>query len=172
MLNEASIIVNQDGIKNLGSALMNAQTYEIFIDEQKVGELDGYHSQRIIPVASGTHSIYVRAYARDSVSVTRTYSCSQRYDIELVPGDNKTFSCGLMPGPPARGYLIFGGVLLALLLWLGPGPIAQLTQRMRSILVTLVAGLTLAGSWYGYSSKPGANIYLKEKVRAAAQSAG
>jgi hypothetical protein len=172
MLNEASIIVNQDGIRNFGSALINAQTYEIFIDEQKVGELNGYHSQQIVPLALGTHSIYVRAYARDSVSVTRTYSCSQRYDVELAPGDNKTFSCGLIPGPPARGHLIFGGVLLALVLWIGPGPLAQLTHRTRSILVTLVAGLTLAGSWYGYSSKPGANIYLKEQVRASAQTAG
>jgi hypothetical protein len=160
--NEAAIIVNQDGIKSFGSALINAQTYEVFVDDQKAGELDGYHSQQICPLAAGAHSVYVRAYARDSVSVTRVYGYSQRYDVNLVPGENKTFSCGVVPGPAARKYLIFGGVLIAVVLWLGIGPIGQLAQRTRWILVMVVAAATLASSWLGYSSKPGANVYLRE----------
>jgi hypothetical protein len=80
--NEAAIIVNQDGINSFGSALLNAQTYEIFLDDQMAGVLDGYRSQHIFPLPAGAHSVYVRAYARDSVSVTRVYGYSQRYDVK------------------------------------------------------------------------------------------
>ena len=162
---EAAIIVNQDGIKSFGSALINAQTYEIFIDDQNVGQLDGYHSQKICPLSAGAHSVYVRAYARDSVTVTRVYGYSQRYEVNLAPGENKRFSCGVLPGPPMRKYLIFGGVLIALLLMLAVDPVGQFAQRTRWIMVMVVAAAALASSWLGYSSKPGANIYLKESVR-------
>ena len=160
--NEASIIVNQDGIKSFGSALINAQTYEIFVDDQKVGELDGYRRQHIVPLPAGAHSVYVRAYARDSVSITRVYGYSRCYDVSLAPGENKTFSCGVLPGPPMRKYLIFGGVLIALLLMLAVDPSGQFAQRTRWIIVAVVAAAALASSWLGHSSKPRANIYLKE----------
>lgn len=161
--NQAAIIVNQDGIKSFVSALINAQVYEIFVDDRNVGKLNGYRSQQIIPLAAGAHSIYVRAYARDSVSVTRVYGYSQNLDVELAPGDNKRFSCGVVPGPPARKYVIFAGILIALLFWLGPGPIGHIAPRTRWSLVAVVCAAALASSWLGYSSKPGANIYLKEK---------
>ncbi len=159
--NEAAIIVNQDGINSFGSALINAQTYEIFVDDKMAGVLDGYRHQHIFPLPAGAHSVYVRAYARDSVSVTRVYGYSQRYDVNLSIGDNKTFSCGVVPGPPIRKYLIFGGLLIAVLLMLGLDLVGHVAARTRWILVMVVAAATLASSWIGYSSKPGANIYLK-----------
>ena len=160
--NEAAIIVDQDGIKSFASALINAQVYEIFVDDQKVGALDGYHSQQIIPLQAGAHSVYVRAYARDSVMVTRVYGYSGRIDVELVPGDNKRFSCGVVPGPPLRKYGIFGGVLAALVMLFGVGPLGLIPQRTRWILVMIASAAALISSWYGYSTKPGANVYLRE----------
>jgi hypothetical protein len=48
MSDEASITVNQEGVNSFAAALWNPQQYEIFIDDQKIGELDGYtnHNQR------------------------------------------------------------------------------------------------------------------------------
>jgi hypothetical protein len=71
MSNQASITVNQDGVKSFAAALWNPQQYEIFIDDQKVGLLNGYTNRKTCAISSGRHSIYVRAYARDSVSSTR-----------------------------------------------------------------------------------------------------
>jgi len=161
-LNGASITVNQDGIKSFFSALINPQHYEIFIDNQKAGELTGYTTRSTSQLAPGRHSIYVRVYARDSVSVTRVYGYSQTLDVELSPGERKSFSCGLLPGPPLRKWLIFGGLLITLVLALAPMPPGLLTPRARYALVMAMALMTIAFSWYGYSSKPGANIYLKE----------
>ena len=158
----ASITVNQDGIKSLFSALIKPQHYEIFIDQQKAGELTGYQTRSTTQLAPGRHSIYVRAYARDSVSITRVYGYSQTFDVELSEGERRSFSCGLLPGPPLRKWLIFGGLLLTLLLAYAPMPAGWLTLRIRYALVMAMALLTIACSWYGYSSKPGANIYLKE----------
>lgn len=161
-LSSTSIIVNQDGIKSLFSALINPQHYEIFIDDRKTGELTGYQTRSSTQLAPGRHSIYVRAYARDSVSVTRVYGYSQTLEVEVLPGERKTFSCGLLPGPPLRKWLIFGGLLITLVLACAPLPEGLLTPRARYAFVMAMALLTIAASWYGYSSKPGANIYLRE----------
>jgi hypothetical protein len=80
---DASITFHQDGIRGFGSALINAQTYELFIDQQKVGELTGYTSEKTCSLSSGPHAIYVRAYARDSVSPTRIHGYSETLDIDL-----------------------------------------------------------------------------------------
>ena len=157
---EASITVNQDGINSFFSALINAQHYEIFIDNRKIGELTGYQSSSTVRLTSGAHSIYVRAYARDSVSITRVYGYSQTLDLDLAPGEHKRFSCGLVPGPPMRKWLVFGGLLVTLVLAFAPIP--GLALRTRYALVAGVALLTIAGTWSGYSSRPGANIYLKQ----------
>jgi hypothetical protein len=159
---EASITFNQDGIRGFGSALINAQSYELFIDQQNVGLLDGYNHRKTCAVPAGPHSIYVRAYARDSVSITRVYGYSQTLDVKLSAGEHKTLRCGLVPGPPLRKYLIFGGLLITIFLLLGLGPVGSLPLRTRYILVMAMAALTMASSWYGHSSKAGANIYLKE----------
>jgi hypothetical protein len=159
---EASITFNQDGIRGFGSALINAQSYELFIDGQNVGVLDGYNHRKTCTLSPGPHSIYVRAYARDSVSITRVYGYSQTLDVNLSAGEPKTLHCGLVTGPPLRKYLIFGGLLITILLLLGLGPVGSLALRTRYILVMVMAVLTMACSWYGHSSKPGANIYLKE----------
>ncbi len=161
---EASITVNQDGIKSFFSALINAQHYEIFLDDRNVGELTGYKSRSTVQVSSGAHSIYVRAYARDSVSITRIYGFSQTLTIDLAPGEHKNLSCGLLPGPPLRKWFIFGGTLITLLLAFAI-PASILAPRALHALIAGTALITIAGAWYGYSSKPGANIYLKELVR-------
>jgi hypothetical protein len=159
---DATITFKQDGIRGFGSALINAQSYELFVDEQKVGILDGYRSTRDCIALPGSHSVYVRACARDSATITRVYGYSQTLELNLAAGEHKRLSCGLMPGPPLRKYLIFGGLLITLLLLSGLGPIGNIPQHARYVLVMVMALVTLAGSWYGYSSKPGANIYLKE----------
>ncbi len=143
---------------------MNPQEYEVFIDDQKVDVLNGYQSSKTSQVAPGTHSLCVRAYARDSVSIsiTRVYGYSLTLEVKLVAGESKTFSRGVVKGPSARKYLIFTGVLLTLLLAIGVGPIGQFPQRTRYLLVMITAATTIACSWYGYSSVPVKNIYLKE----------
>ncbi len=161
-LSNASITINQDGINSLASKLLNPQEYEIFIDDQKVGVLNGYQNRKTCQVAPGTHSLYVRAYARDSVTITRVYGYSLTLEVKLAAGESKTFSCGVVKGPSPRKYLIFTGVLLTLLFAIGVGPIGQLPQRTRYLLVMVTAAITIACSWYGYSSVPGKNIYLKE----------
>ncbi|MGB0022448.1 MAG: hypothetical protein WBP65_11605, partial [Candidatus Sulfotelmatobacter sp.] len=122
----------------------------------------GYQSRKTSQVSPGTHSLYVRAYARDSVSITRVYGYSLTLEVKLVAGESKTFSRGVVKGPSARKYLIFTGVLLTLLLAIGVGPIGQFPQRTRYLLVMITAATTIACSWYGYSSVPVKNIYLKE----------
>jgi hypothetical protein len=72
-----SISVNQEGVNSFAAALWNPQQYEIFIDDQKVGVLNGYTNHKTCAVSSGAHSVYVRAYARNSVSITRVYGYSQ-----------------------------------------------------------------------------------------------
>lgn len=161
-LSSASITVNQEGIKPFFLALINPQHYEIFIDNQKAGELTGYTTRSTTQLAPGRHSIYLRVYARDSVSITRVYGYSETREVELSPGERKSFSCGLLPGPPLRKWLIFGGLLITLVLAFAPMPAGLLTPRARYALVMAMALVTIASSWYGYSSKPGANIYLKE----------
>jgi hypothetical protein len=41
MSSEASITVIQEGVNSFAAALWNPQQYEIFIDDQNVGVLDG-----------------------------------------------------------------------------------------------------------------------------------
>jgi hypothetical protein len=160
--NEASIIVNQDGITSFASALVNPQEYEIFIDDQKVGVLNGYQHQKICAVTPGPHSIYVRAYARNSVSITRVYGYSQTLDVRLSPGEAMRLSCGRVEGPPLRKFLILGGAIITILLFAGVGPIGHMAERTRYIATALMALITMASSWYGHSSVPGKNIYLME----------
>jgi hypothetical protein len=160
--NQARITVTQDGIKSVWSALMKVQHYEIFVDDQKVGELTGYTARSSCSVSPGAHSVYVRAYARDSVSVTRIYGYSKTLAFDLSPGEHRSFSCGLMPGPPVRKPLVLGSVLITLLLATGLGPIGRVPQPTRYLLVMAMALVSIACCWYGYSSQPGSSIYLKE----------
>ena len=159
---EASITVNQEGVKTFASALVNPQESEIFVDGRRVGVLNGYQNRNVCPLSAGPHSIYVRAYARDSASVTRVYGYSQTIDVNLSPGENKRFSCGIVKGPPLRKALILSTSLITILLFLGVGPIGDIPERTRSTYALVMALITIASSWYGYSSKPGASIYLKE----------
>lgn len=161
-LSNASITINQDGINSLVSKLLNPQEYEIFIDDQKVGVLNGYEHRKTCQLAPGMHSLHVRAYARDSVSITRVYGHSLTLEVKLAAGENKSFSCGVIKGPSLRKYLIFTGLLLTLLFAIGVGPIGQLPQKTRYLFVMVAAAITIACSWYGYSSQPGKNIYLRE----------
>jgi len=160
--NEASIIVNQDGIKSFASALINPLEYEIFLDDQKVGVLNGYQHQKICATTSGPHSIYVRAYARDSVSITRVYGYSQTLELNLSAGEAKRLSCGRVKGPPLRGVSIFTSLAITIALLLGLGPLNQIPQHTRYISTAVMALITMACSWYGHSSTPGKNIYLQE----------
>jgi hypothetical protein len=159
---EASITVNQEGVKTFAPALLNVQEYEIFIDGRKVGVLDGYQNRNVCAVPAGPHSIYVRAYARDSTIINRVYGYSQTLDVNLSAGENKRFSCGVVAGPPLRKALILSTSLITILLFLGVGPIGDIPQRARYASAMVMALITMASSWYGYSSKPGASIYLKE----------
>jgi hypothetical protein len=160
--NEASITVNQEGVRSFASALLNAQEYEIFIDDQEVGVLNGYQNHKTCAIASGPHSIYVRAYARNSATITRVYGYSQTLAVDLSAGDNKCFSCGIVKGPPARKVLILTGSLITVLLALGLGPISHIPEHTRYVLTLVMAFITLASSWYGHSSTPGKSIYLRE----------
>jgi len=161
-LSNSSITINQDGINSVASKLLNPQMYEIYIDDQKAGVLNGYQYRKTCPVAPGTHSLYVRACARDSVTPTRVYGYSLTLALKLAAGEHKTFSCGVVKGPSARKYLIVTGLLLTLLFAIGVGPVGQLPQRTRYLLVMIAAASTIASSWLGYSSAPGKNIYLRE----------
>jgi len=160
--NEASITVNQDGVKSFASALLNAQEYEISIDDRKVGVLNGYQNHKVCALSPGPHSIYVRAYARNSVTITRVYGYSQTLEVNLSPGDNQRFSCGIVKGPPARKALILATVLITIILALGLGPISHIPEHTRYVSVLVMACITMACSWYGHSSTPGTSIYLKE----------
>lgn len=160
--NEASIIVNQVGVDSLPSKLLNPQEYEIFIDDQKVGVLNGYTNRKACAISPGSHSIYVRAYARNSVTITRVYGYSQTLDVSLSAGETKSFSCGIVKGPPLRKVLIFTSLAITIVLLLGLGPISQIPQRTRYLAVMVMALITMACSWYGHSFVPGSTIYLKE----------
>jgi hypothetical protein len=162
MSSEASITVNQEGVNSFAAALWNPQQYEIFIDDQKVGVLNGYTSHKTCAISSGTHSVYVRAYARNSVSITRVYGYSQTLEVDVSPGEEKRFSCGLLKGPPARKPLILASTLITVLLFLGLGPIGDLPQRTRYASAMVMALITMACSWYGHSSTRGTTIYLEE----------
>ena len=59
--------VNQEGVNSFAAALWNPQQYEIFIDDQEIGKLDGYTNHKTCAISPGRHSVYVRAYARNSV---------------------------------------------------------------------------------------------------------
>lgn len=158
---EATITFNQDGVRGFAAALICAQTYEIFIDQQKVTELNGYTHRKSCTVQAGTHSIYARAYARDSVGVSRVYGYSQTLELSLAAGDHALLSCGLLAGPPVRKYLIFGGLAITLGFALGLGPVGSLSLQTRYTLVMIASLITIACGWIGYSSRPGTNIYLK-----------
>ena len=146
MSDEASITVNQEGVKSFAAALWNPQQYEIFIDDQKIGVLNGYTNHKTCAVSSGRHSVYVRAYARNSGSFTRVYGYRQTLEVSVPPGEGKRFSCGLIKGPPARKPLILTAALITVLLFLGLGPISDLPQRMRYAAAMVMALVTMACS--------------------------
>lgn len=158
----ASIIVTQDGITSFASALLNAQEYEIFVDDQRIGVLNGYTSRRTCSVSPGPHSIYVRAYARSSTSLVRPYGYSQNIAVDLYPGEIKYLSCGIAKGSALRKTLIFAGLLITILLFGGFGPAMNLPSHTRNEYSAIAALLTVASAWIGYSPIPGANIYLRE----------
>jgi hypothetical protein len=159
----ASITVTQDGITSFASALLNAQEYEIFVDDQRIGVLNGYTSRKTCSVSPGPHSIYVRAYARSSASLLRIYGYSQSIQVNLYPGESKCFSCGIGKGSSLRKALIFAGVLVSILLLAGIGPVSELSRHARYQYTAMAALVTVACSWIGHSSVPGANIYLREQ---------
>jgi hypothetical protein len=162
MSTEASITVVQEGIKSIASAIWNPQECEIFIDGRKVGVLNGYQNRNTCPASPGPHSIYVRAYARDSATITRVYGYSLTLSVNLAPGENKRFGCGVVKGPPLRKGLILTTAVITVLLFVGLGPLSYLPARTRYTATLVMALVTIACSWYGYSSTPGAAIYLKE----------
>jgi hypothetical protein len=155
MSDETSITVNQEGVNSFAAALWNSQQYEIFIDDQKIGGLDGYTSHKTCAISPGRHSVYVRAYARNSVSFTRVYGYSQTLEVTVSRGEDKRFSCGRMKGPPARKPLVLTAALITVLLFLGPGPIGDLPQRTRYASAMVMALVTMACSWYGHLATPG-----------------
>jgi hypothetical protein len=159
---EASITVNQAGVQSFAAALWSAQEYEIFVDDRQVGVLNGYQNRKTCALPSGPHSIYVRAYARDSATVTRIYGYSQTVEVTLSPGENKLFSCGIVKGPPLRKALVLTASIITILLFLGLGPIGRIPEHTRYASILAFALITIACSWFGYSSKPGASIYLTE----------
>jgi hypothetical protein len=159
---EAFITVNQEGVKSVTSAFWNAQGYEIFIDGRRVGVLNGYQNRINCVVSAGQHSVYVRAYARDSATITRVYGYSQTLDVKVSPGENKLFFCGVVKGPPLRRVLIVTTASIAVLLFSGLGPIRPIPERTRYACALGIALITMACSWYGHTSTPGASIYLKE----------
>ena len=159
---QASITVNQDGINSFASALSCAQEYEIFIDDRKVGVLNGYQNRKTCIVSPGPHSVYVRAYARNSVAMTRVYGSSQTIDVNLSSGETKRLCCGVVKGPTLRKALIFTGTPITVLMALGLGPISHISERARYTSALVMACITMACSWYGHSSMPGTSIYLGE----------
>ena len=162
MSNEASITVNQVDVKSFAGALWNPQEYEIYIDDRKVGLLNGYQNQAICPISPGLHTVYVRAYARNSVTVTRVYGLSQTLEINISAGENKRFSCGRVKGPPLRKPLVLTSAVITFLLFLGLGPVRDIPVRIRYVCTMGMALVTMACTWIGHSSTPGTSIYLKE----------
>jgi hypothetical protein len=159
----ASLVVTQDGITSFASGLLNAQEYEIFIDDQRIGVLNGYHSRRSCSVSPGRHSVYVRAYSRSSTSLVRPYGYSQSIEIDLYAGETRYLSCGIAKGSALRRFLIFAGALIALMLLAGLGPASDLPNRARYAYAAIAAVATTACGWLGHSAVPGANIYLREE---------
>jgi hypothetical protein len=88
---EASITVIQDGVKSFASALLNGQEYEIFIDDRRIGVLNGYKSTNTCAVRSGPHSIYVRAYALaiERRSIVSMDTVGIRGKMNAIPDDSK-----------------------------------------------------------------------------------
>ena len=162
MSNEGSITVNQVDVKSFAAALWNPQEYEIYIDDRKVGLLNGYQNQKTCPISTGPHSVYVRAYARNSVTITRVYGLSQTLDVNISAGEDKRVSFGIVKGPPARKPLILTTASVTVLLFLGIGPIRYIPEHTRYLSTLIMALITMACSWYGHSSTPGSSIYLKE----------
>lgn len=159
----ASIVVTQDGITSFASGLLNAQEYEIFVDDQKIGVLNGYHPRRTCSVSPGPHSVYVRAYSRSSTSLVRPYGYSQNVNVDLYAGETKRFSCGIAKGSALRRMMIFAGAFITILLFAGFGPVTELSNHTRYEYSAIAALLTVACAWIGHSPVPGANIYLREE---------
>jgi hypothetical protein len=162
MSNEGSITVNQVDVKSFAAALWNPQEYEIYIDDRKVGLLNGYQNQKTFPISPGPHLVYVRAYARNSVTISRVYGLSQTLEVNVSDGENKRFSCGRAKGPPLRKPLLLTSAAITLLLFLGLGPLSDIQVRTRYASTMVMALITMACSWIGHSSTPGTSIYLKE----------
>jgi hypothetical protein len=53
MSNEGSVTVNQVDAKSFAAALWNPPEYEIYIDDRKVGLLNGYQNQKTFPISPG-----------------------------------------------------------------------------------------------------------------------
>ena len=129
--------MNQVDVKSFAAVFWNPQEYEIYIDDRKVGLLNGYQNQKTCPISPGPHSVYVRAYARNSVTITRVYGLSQTLEVNVSAGANKRFSCGRAKGPPLRKPV-----------------------RTRYASTMVMALITMACSWIGHSSSP--PIHLPE----------
>ena len=159
----ASVTIKQDGVNSFATALWNPQHYEIFVDDRMAGLLNGYQNRWTCSVTPGRHSVYVRAYARDSNSLTRVYGYSDTLQLELLPDEDKTLSCGLLRRPPMRKILVLTSACLTVLLYAVLGLSTSLSPRTRHLPVMIMALITIACSWYGYSSRPGSSIYLQER---------
>jgi hypothetical protein len=66
MSDETSITVNQEDVNSFAAALWNPQQYEIFIDDQKIGELDGYTNHKTCAISPGRHSVAYTDVVRHS----------------------------------------------------------------------------------------------------------
>jgi hypothetical protein len=110
-------------------------------------------------VSPGPHLVYARAYARNSVSVTRDYGLSQTVEVNVSDGEDKRLSCGRVKGPPVRAVLVLTCALVTLLLAFGP--LGDIPVRTRYTATIIAALATMGCSWIGHSSAPGTNIYLK-----------
>src|SRR6516165_10843419 len=141
----ATITVKQDGTDSFASKLWSPQQYEIYIDDQKVGELDGYRNEKSWRISPGPHVVYVRAYARNSVSVTRVYGLSQTLEVNVSDREDKCLSCGRVKGPPVRTVLVLTGALVTVVFAFGP--LGDIPVRTRYTATIVLALGTMACSW-------------------------
>lgn len=158
----ASVTIKQDGVDSFAAAVWKPQQYEIFVDGQMTGLLNGYKNRLTCPLTPGRHSVYVRAYARDSNSLTRVYGYSETLQLDVSPDEDKTLFCGLLKKPPIRKILVLTSASLTVIVYAVLGFATKLSQRARYLPVMIMALITIACSWYGYSLRPGSSIYLRE----------
>jgi len=112
---------------------------------------------RILKIAQSPQvaSIYVRAYARNSVAIPRVYGLSQTLDVNNMRVKINAF-CGIVKGPPARVFPFLLLAVQSLSTFLGIGPSSAIFRSTHAIYPLLIHGLiTMACSWYDIHRHPG-----------------